>query len=115
MGAHGLAGLAGIAAAAVAADLALSTHSEAVVVAEDLGVMLDTRRRCGLRRRTFLPQERLRGVFVSEVRAVCIWISVKQWISLCLSAGRCLQPTRLRRLRCGHTPDCVVAAWNQTG
>jgi len=90
MGAHGLAGLAGIAAAAVAADLALSTHSEAVVVAEDLGVMLDTRRRCGLRRRTFLPQERL-------------------------SAGRCLQPTRLRRLRCGHTPDCVVAAWNQTG
>ena len=71
MGAHGLACLAAVAAATVAAGFALSTHSEAVILAEDLGVMLDARRRCGLRRRTFLAQERLRSVFVSEARALC--------------------------------------------
>ena len=89
MGASWLACLAAIAVILMAAGIALSTHSEAVVLAEHLGVMLDTRRRCSLRKRTFLAQERLRSVFIHEVR------EVRSQVSSCRCSACCIR--RLRR------------------
>ena len=59
--------LAAIMSVLSAASAALATASESVILVEDLGVMLETRRRCGTRCRAFLATQRLQGVFIHEV------------------------------------------------
>ena len=68
--------------------------------------MLDSRRRCGLRRRTFLAQERLRSVFVIEVLAVCVVLGYAmraEMPALCASLPR---PDGPRRLGLSHIRGC---------
>ena len=62
-----LALLAALLCALVAASVARTTVSESVILVKDLGVMLETRRRCWTRLRAFLETYRLRGVFINEV------------------------------------------------
>jgi hypothetical protein len=45
----------------------LATVSESVILVEDLGIMLETRRSCGMRLRAFLETDRLHGIFINEV------------------------------------------------